>query len=500
MGAGGGAVEDESIAVLRSIRKRLDEQKRRGTVRLGVAVNDITDTLRALRVSVARHEDRVAILAAQSQRQGLFFVTCVTVVAIAIGYVEGSLVAPAAALAIVGWALWTKRLRAEEAERAATRAAERSRKDHTDAARSMSNAAERHRATVARRNREASVQKSRRSSDLAGGELKSSAVEAKPAGDAVVPRAEPGVFSALQIVDLLSNDQKEYAINSLEGLPFETPLVSGRIVFKLRPDSDSDLSPEYQGYFGGRKRRFSLQVQCTFKKTTRGIVFIGAEVGHAKKESPDYMKLTWLKRIGCKLILKMINMIQGSIVHFSFGAKPKASGAAESSKDSKGGVGTCDASDNLEMPHITLPLVAAVDTYVESGPGTARDAAPPTGVEMFPETAEERRRRKKTYDKRQVYHKGRTYSFSMHNSNLDLVNWMVVGIPGVSRMDLTELWRDMPLRVCAYVVDGPFNTRHTEAAKEYLYCFRVTNSKAQARLQAQLKKQAQKKRGSSTLS
>jgi hypothetical protein len=261
------------------------------------------------------------------------------------------------------------------------------------------------------------------------------------------------------------------------------------VVLKLRPDDDKTLSKPYFGYFNGKKRKFSLQVQGRFKKDATGIVWLGAEVGHdnVAKCGLDFMSLGFVKNMLCKLVLKTINFLKSDTrLHYSFGTRPDTNPTPSANSTVQNTAGDLNGASNnsaseIVLPHITLPLAQAVDTFVET---KDPDSPPPIGVEMFPETAAQQKVRKKTFKKTHAFRSDCTYSFNMHNGNLNICDWKVNGIPGASDMDLVDYWGDKPLRVVAYLIDGPENTPHTAANKQYLFCFKVANTRAQRRYHA----------------
>mmetsp|Transcript_17656 Transcript_17656/g.26451 ORF Transcript_17656/g.26451 Transcript_17656/m.26451 type:complete len:552 (+) Transcript_17656:62-1717(+) len=268
------------------------------------------------------------------------------------------------------------------------------------------------------------------------------------------PRSQKIVYGGqryrhLKLVDKFSRGNW-MEFNSSEGIPFETPNFKGSVIFKLRSENLEDMSTPYQDYFRTRARKFSLQVQGQPKYRFSGIVWLGAEIGHCDPaKGEDRMKLGFVRRTLCKIVLNTINLMRGAIVHYSFG-------------------------DGDQLPHIMLPLYVAADTFVETGPS---ETPPKTGVKMFPEDSKSQKVRRKSDFKEKKFVPKNTYSFSLHNSNLDLYNWCVTGIPGIKAMDLTKYWADMPLRIVAYATDGPFSTPHTSQNKRYLFCFELSNLK-----------------------
>ena len=75
------------------------------------------------------------------------------------------------------------------------------------------------------------------------------------------------------------------------------------------------------------------------------------------------------------------------------------------------------------------------------------------GVGEFSEDSEAMKARR-TFRPNDIYEYSTDalYSFSLQNSNLDLWDWKIVDVPGAGTLDLTDYWRDMPMRIVAYEV------------------------------------------------
>mmetsp|Transcript_9331 Transcript_9331/g.15057 ORF Transcript_9331/g.15057 Transcript_9331/m.15057 type:complete len:262 (+) Transcript_9331:564-1349(+) len=232
-------------------------------------------------------------------------------------------------------------------------------------------------------------------------------------------------------------------------------------------------------------------------------IWIGCELGYEEPKLADEnkMKLGFVRRTMCSLVLNAINMMRGAILHYSFG-------------------------DEKQLPHISFPLYIAADTFVETSKNSSKkeeeaegggstelegcktddsksgspeleacktddskkcEEPPPIGVAMFPEEEAGMKTRRKRNIKDIFSFKGgeeACYSFSLHNGNLDLFSWMVRGIPGVKPMDLTQYWRDLPLRIVAYMTEGDLvgsKAMHTHENKKYLFNFILSNKDARKR-------------------
>jgi len=237
-------------------------------------------------------------------------------------------------------------------------------------------------------------------------------------------------------------------INTTGGIPFDNEYFRGKVIFKLKPPCLDDMNEPYRAHFGALNRKFELQVQGRFKQAPTGSLWLGAEIGHCdSRKGEDRMRIGFVKKTLCRLILNTMNLMRGNTVHYSFG-------------------------DDGQLPHIVMPLHTSADSYVETD---SSERPPAMGVKMFEEDEKAFRARRKSKARSKKYELGKIYSFTLHNGNLDLYSWKAAGIPGASAMDLVSFWGDMPLRICAYETDGAFSAKHTKAKKKYLYCFELKN-------------------------
>lgn len=146
-------------------------------------------------------------------------------------------------------------------------------------------------------------------------------------------------------------------------------------------------------------------MQGKFKRAPAGEVFVGAEASQK-------LELGILTRSISRLVLQFISTMVGDL-HYSFG----------------------DNQNNpaFELPHVVSPIFPTFDKILITPPG---ETPPPLGI-PFQEDPEYRKKRLKyRLIKDAQVDLDTIYSFSVNTSNLDLINWTVVGIPMVRPMDL----------------------------------------------------------------
>ena len=196
----------------------------------------------------------------------------------------------------------------------------------------------------------------------------------------------------------------------------------------------------------------------------------------------DVMQLSTIWRGLCRVVLAFVHKLNPHM-HYSFG-------------------------DKVQSAHICVPLTQAMDRIVRTPAGQT----PPqigalfssslvsnrlsralnflrlwracgcacVGVQMFPEHLSRIKKQASVFE---VFDSSTTYSMSFHSANLDLSNWQAVNIPGASTVELTKLWRNMPLHLVAYMLQAPSaddsalspNAPHTADAKKYFFNLEVRN-------------------------
>lgn len=153
------------------------------------------------------------------------------------------------------------------------------------------------------------------------------------------------------------------------------------------------------------RRQFEVQVQGKFKRLPIGEIFVGAETNVK-------VDMGLLTKSITKAALKFCGTMVNDL-HYSFGD---------------------DQSDpNHQLPHIVAPIFPTFDKVLVTPPG---GVLPEMNV-PFNEDLEYRKQRikyKLTSDAK--IDLNTTYSFSVNTSNLNLLDWTLVGIPMVRPMDL----------------------------------------------------------------
>ena len=127
-----------------------------------------------------------------------------------------------------------------------------------------------------------------------------------------------------------------------------------------------------------------------------------------------------------------------------------------------------------QLPHVVAPIFTTFDKIIVTPEG---ETPPPLGT-PFIEDLEYRKQRLK-------FHKIKdanisltsTYSFSVNTSNINLINWTLVGIPMVRPMDLRIFLADSPIRLVGYeipdsILSGP-NKTTDHPVKELNYVFNM---------------------------
>lgn len=69
-----------------------------------------------------------------------------------------------------------------------------------------------------------------------------------------------------------------------------------------------------------------------------------------------------------------------------------------------------------------------------------------------------------------------TYSFSMHSMYVDLVQWRLVNLPGISYMPLDAFLQSKSLRFVAYALPKDYTGPHTAEMKRYVFNFEIDNA------------------------
>mmetsp|Transcript_12732 Transcript_12732/g.19070 ORF Transcript_12732/g.19070 Transcript_12732/m.19070 type:complete len:300 (+) Transcript_12732:97-996(+) len=259
------------------------------------------------------------------------------------------------------------------------------------------------------------------------------------------------LYEHLRLTDVLSEKKNgEIPFNTEGSIAFENDNFVGKVIFKVRPNEESELPESYKDYFKKYIRKFSLQVQGRIKKRLSGPVYLGGELGRSP-DTPESrpMSIGFMQKGFSRLCLSTISLLRSGL-HYSLG-------------------------DSEQEPHIVLPLYSVSDTFLE----TDEKDAPSMGVEMFDEDEKSVKKRRRSKIKNiPEMSPDKVYSFSLHNHNLDLFNWKVEGIPGMKPMQLSKYWQNRPFRISAYVHSESPSRPHTDATKKYLFCFQLVNKRS----------------------
>ena len=157
-------------------------------------------------------------------------------------------------------------------------------------------------------------------------------------------------------------------------------------------------------------------MQGKFKRLPAGEVFVGAEASQR-------MELGLITRSIAKAAINLCSTMVGDL-HSSLG-------------DMKG-------RELFQVPHMVAPFFITFDKIICTPKG---EKLPPLGV-PFVEDLEYRKKRLKykCIDDANV-DLDTTYSFSVNTSNINLLNWTLVGIPMVRPMDLATFIADSAIRL-----------------------------------------------------
>jgi Protein of unknown function (DUF1769) len=231
---------------------------------------------------------------------------------------------------------------------------------------------------------------------------------------------EPPKFSSLA-VKLLEKDGRQwpFPLNSREPVDFVTDLFKEKMIVVVPPQNRETDNPYWkERLFLARKRRLALiNLQGTFMREPRGIVYAGAEIS-------DCMKMSLVPRGLCKILLRLVESFNKNL-HYSFG-------------DSKG----------KELPHIVAPAYTFLECMVMTPPGeTAFNGR------ALDESPESIAHCKKTSSYGE-WSTTDTYSFLFYSMYIDLPTWQLVGLPASREISAEHLLGShVPLRKTSYGVD-----------------------------------------------
>jgi hypothetical protein len=217
---------------------------------------------------------------------------------------------------------------------------------------------------------------------------------------------------AAQIVNDDNKSTQYFQINSSSGFPIENDLFVGKIILVLRP-----LTPEDDPHFKDRvmdaRKTFEIQIQGKFKRIPRGQMFMGGQL-----TEPSLGRMT--KGIS-NILLRLLSRHVGANLAHSFGTDD-------------------------ELPHISFPLITAMDKVVITKP---HEHVPTLG-QPFVESHELKQRRMSSAKSVDKWNLEDTYSMSYSADSIDLSRWRIV-YP--CELNLGNLWGNSALRLIVYEKD-----------------------------------------------
>lgn len=190
-----------------------------------------------------------------------------------------------------------------------------------------------------------------------------------------------------------------------------------------------------------------MQVQGKFKRHPSGEIFCGAEVSNK-------VELGIITRSMARAAIKFCETLVPNL-HSSFGDSP-------------------DQPD-FEMPHMVSPLFPTFDKIVVTEPG----GKPPTIGLPFPETPAQVKIRKKWMKVKDAnINIENTYSFSVNTSQVDLLNWKLVGIPMIRPIALNSFFGNSQIRLVGYEMPdkhlGQFPDTQPHHRLNYIFNLKLT--------------------------
>jgi len=246
------------------------------------------------------------------------------------------------------------------------------------------------------------------------------------ANDARTSIGSPPVMETLK-VDVQDGEKfREVTPNSRVPSPFDTDIFGGisQIVVRTAP-----IDQHYSNFFEGRKRLFEVQVQGKFKRMPVGEMYVGAEIS-------EKMELGLITRSISLAALKLCSTMANDL-HSSLGETKKGK--------------------LHQRPHAVAPLFTTFDKVIVTPAG---ETPPPLGVPFTEDLEYRKLRLKYRYINDANLDLTSTYSFSVNTSNLNLINWTLVGIPMVRPMDLRTFIASGSIRLVGYEIPADTVAKH----------------------------------------
>lgn len=239
------------------------------------------------------------------------------------------------------------------------------------------------------------------------------------------------------------SEGKIIQVNSLDGIPFETDVFSGQVLFLQRPTPEPfhDNWP-YAKHFRPIQRRWEMRCQGKFKKLVDAEgVYFGAEFKHDTS-------LSWSKLQVAKWVLKMAEMLaaaKGVWFHHALALTRTQDGS-------------------MVLPHYVSPMCAAEALYA-TPPG--EEPPPITEPIAWRPLSEKKSIEVNTQD---------TFTIALWNKQLDFATWQICNLGFGWKSSITPYIGDQPIHLVAYSLkqkDVPGDP-HTEANKDYILRLEVS--------------------------
>lgn len=157
-------------------------------------------------------------------------------------------------------------------------------------------------------------------------------------------------------------------------------------------------------------------MQGKFKRMPQGEIYVGAEASLK-------MELGLITRSIAKAAINLCSTMVGDL-HSSLG-------------DTKG-------KELYQLPHLVAPMFITFDKIICTPPG---EKPPPLGIPYVEDLEYRKKRLKFRSIKDANVDLETTYSFSVNTSNINLLNWTLVGIPMVRPMDLRTFLQESAIRL-----------------------------------------------------
>jgi len=199
--------------------------------------------------------------------------------------------------------------------------------------------------------------------------------------------------------------------------PNETPchfdtqyLLGGGLYVKTVTHPQRD--PRVEPYFANKRRMYEIQVQFQLREEHRDLFEKSTLYLAAYLEDP--LQLGYVSYGILKTLVTFFSKL----------------GSAENA------ITMGDEAPGLK-PAFVGPLGVAADRVVQGPEGTL-------GVYMLPETAFQKEARAKKG--KGTFKTGEVYTVSFHSMYIDFERYVMVGVPGLSQMDLRRFWANQPIK------------------------------------------------------